>query len=301
MNAFISYAMDSLLESVESICDLFLVTAKEVGGQTVSVVNDCIKQFNSSYDRARRGTEDLLDGLAGMILAPVTLSMTLAAVPCFAVTWVILFALSAIAHTATVPIVYIWVLYRKLQEAFKPLPERIDYFPDLEKASDRVIPIAPPILALSSLALIAGIGVELPPVTYDWTESFIPSIQEAEAHQVKTLDVETFRRGLEQQFNVVVPSRTWKDYILQNLTLPPVEEIPTTQIDSEVERSLPSEVQIAPELPLRPANFVLQRWEKEQLVTFCDRINVIQRGSITKYKKASKTLLIKKIKAFYDA
>ena len=295
-NAFVRYAMDSLLESVESVCDLFLVSQEEVAKQITSTINGCIEDFQSSCCRAYHGTEEALEGLAGILLAPASLIATLVAIPLLAVFWVSLFLLCAIAHTATVPMVYIWVLLHKTNEASVP-QKSTNYFPEvLEPTPAPVVTHTPPVLVLSALAVMASMGVEidLEPAN-NWTPSFIPAPIVAQETQAEELDIKTFRVGLERQF-AIQPTRTWKEYILQNLI--PAETL-TAQIESESERSLSLEVSTAPKFPAKPHNKVLQRWDKDQLLTFCDRINAIKKGSITKYKSASKTLLIKKIKEFY--
>jgi hypothetical protein len=300
MNSFIAYAMDSLLESVQSICDLFLISGKEVTERISSVINDCIEDFHSSCHRAYHGAEDFLEGLAGLLLAPAVLIATIAAIPLLAIVWTGLFLLSAIAHTATVPIVYTWVLYSKIQEAFTSPQESINYFPEILEPTPEPITTftAPPLLALNALTAIAGMGVEVEvekePVVSHWTPSFVPAPITQEEHQAEVLNIQTFRQGLERQF-AIKPRQTWKEYILLHLT-----ETSTAQIQSEAERSLPVEVSTALEFPAKPDNKVLQRWDKEQLVTFCDRLNAVKKGSVAKYKNASKTLLIKKIKEFYS-
>jgi len=290
MNNFIAYAMDSLLESVQSICDFFLISGQEVAERIGTTISDRIEDFHSSCHRAYHGAEDFLEGLAGLLLAPIALIVTIAAIPLLAIVWAGLFLLCAIAHTATVPMVYIWVLYEKTKGA---VPQTsIEYFPE---PLEPTVALTPPLLTMSALVIMAGMGVEPEQPVSTWSPSFIPVPATVnEQRQVPALDTKVFREGLERQF-AVKPHRTWKEYILQHLI-----ETPTTQIESELERSLPVEVFTALEFPVRPDNKVLQRWDKDQLVTFCDRLNAVKKGAITKYRKSSKTLLIKKIKEFYS-
>lgn len=351
MNAlFLEYAMDSLLDSVGSICDFFLASASEVGNRMMSLIGKQVQSFLLCTYQAQQGANDLLTGVVGMIFAPIGLAATFAAIPILALIWVVLFLMSAIAHSLTVPIVYIWYLYQKFKEAVSR-PETIDYFPEPEEFQPEPN-LCPPVFAMSAIAIIAGIGMDIEPVpSWEWSPSFLPQQEEVQApieitidinNQVEIdidIDVDTFRRELERQF-APQPHATWKDVVLEGLRLleaaasesstilvyPQCElnpnpdadlEIiqyavrervspfptPTASCNDEAERSLPLEVSttLEFEFPAQPSNKVLQRWGKDQLVVFCDRINTIQKGSITKYRNASKTLLIKKIKAFYDA
>lgn len=331
---FILSLAESILESAGITCDFFLSFAKKEGNRTMSLIGDLIEGFITSSQRTRQGLGDLLKGVAGMIFAPLALAGVLVLIPISVVIGTIGFLTLVALHTASIPIAYLWYLYQTLREAVKPLPPVVptDYFPEVESF------VAPPVLAMSAIALIAGMGIELEPAPQSWSPSFIPEPSEQielQVDDIQSVEIEAFRWGLEQQF-MPKPRQTWKEFILQNLSLPViplleeplalvypqceinpdaqieiVSEIavretvtpfptPTTSCTDEVECSLPLEVSTALEFPAIPSNKVLQRWDKDQLVVFCDRINAVKKGSITKYKKASKTLLIKKVKAFYD-
>jgi hypothetical protein len=284
------------------------------------------RSFLICVHQAQQGANDLLTGVVGAIFAPVGLAAIFAAIPILALIWVTLFFMSAIAHSLTVPIVYIWYLYQKFRESVSCVPETIDYFPEPD-AEPSVCPSVP-IVAMSAIAIIAGIGIDIeqPVPNWSWSPSFLPHQEEVQAQSVEItidiknqveihLDVDTFRRGLERQF-APQPRATWKDVVLEGLRLleaaaseditvlvyPQCEiPTPTTSCTDEVECSLPLEVSTALEFPARPSNKVLQRWDKDQLIVFCNRLNTIQKGSIKGYKNASKTFMIKEIKKFYDA
>jgi hypothetical protein len=164
--------------------------------------------------------------------------------------------------------------------------------------------MTPPLALLAGLA--AGMEAETGSISYDWSPSYLLSTMDKvhETH-IEAIDIEAFRWGLEQQFYSPKPRQSWKNYILQHLDLPRATALllsPTTSCSGEVGHSLSVEVQTVLEFPEKPSNKVLQRWDKDQLKLFCDRINAVQKESITKYKgkNVSKTTLVKKIKEFYE-
>jgi hypothetical protein len=215
--------------------------------------------------------------------------------------------LTAIAHTASIPLAYLWCLYQKLKEAISPQVKSIDYFPEVEVdlEPEPLVALTPPLVLFAGLA--AGLESEIESVSYDWssTSYLLYTVDEVHEAHVEAIDIEVFRWGLEQQFYSPKPRQSWKEYILQHLDFPKATALllsPTTSCSGEVGHSLSVEVQTVLEFPEKPSNKVLQRWDKDQLRLFCDRINAVQKESITKYKgkNVSKTALIKKIKAFYE-
>jgi hypothetical protein len=305
MNIF-DYAMSSVLISAEVIADSFLDKAKEIFVQVCDTFKGLSESFVESVNQVKSGVIDLTQGLTGIILISVFLCLMTLGIPILAMGWLIAFILTAIAHTASVPLAYLWYLYQKIKEAISPQVKSIDYFPEVEVdlEPEPLVVMTPPLALLAGLA--AGMEAETGSISYDWSPSYLLStVDEVHEAHVEAIDIEAFRWGLEQQFNPPSPRQSWKDYILQYLDFPRATTLllsPTTSFSSEVGRSLSVEVQTVLEFLEKPSNKVLQRWDKDQLKLFCDRINAVQKESITKYKgkNVSKTTLIKKIKEFYE-
>jgi hypothetical protein len=316
----LDYAMSSVLISAEVIADSFLDKAKEIFGQIGDTFKGLSESFVESVNQAKNGVTDLTQGLTGIILIPVFLCLMTLGIPILAMGWLIAFVLTAIAHTASIPLAYLWCLYQKLKEVISPQIKSIDYFPEVEVdlEPEPLVVITPPLALLAGLA--AGMEAEPGSISYDWSPSYLLyTVDEVHEAHVEAIDIEAFRWGLEQQFYSPKPRQTWKEYILQGLALlkyPSLEEplilvypqcainldvqievvqlpavretvtpfpTPTTSHSGEVGCSFPVEVSIAPELkfPPKPDIRALKRMKEPKLVEFCREINRIKKGSIT--------------------
>jgi|GEM_PF-3594888 hypothetical protein len=334
MNA-ITCAIKSLRKSVGAACDFFLVKGEEVANQIKVRINHCIDNFNLSSNRVYRGTEDLVEGVTGMLCASTTLVVTVAAIPLLWVAGTLLAILGVITHTIAVPMTYVWVFYESVKEAFSKPQESINYFPEVE-VLEPATAISSSVIAMGAFTLMAmtGIEMELEPAIDDWTPSYIPAVVQKES-EVEQLDLKTFRQGLERQF-AAKSRQTLEEYILRNLPVPVTEQGQETMLtypQCEINPDLAIEVAqgyavretVSPfpvildatpasatlesplvkakdkkKFPRKPSNRAMQKWTIKEAIGHCDRINKVEAKSIAEYKNATdKELVVAKIKSFY--